>query len=658
MRKVFSLLIATLAFQFSFCQSDSPTLLTINNHKVSKAEFLRIYEKNSNIATEEKKSIDEYLQLFINYKLKVIEAENLGYDTAKSFITEMAGYRDQLAKPYLTDTTVIDSLVKVYYNWSHYELNVSHIMVKVGLTAPPADTLKAYKRIMAIKDSLDSGIPFKKVAYDNSDDPGSKAHDGELGWFSVFRMIYPFEQAAFNTPVGHITGPVRTIYGYHMLKVNGKRKKSEPMNVSHIMVILPPHASDAKVKAAKEKIDKAYDELQHGAKWNDVVKKYSEHKASVNRGGNLGWVTDENTSENFFEHCAAMDSGKYSKPFRSRFGYHIVKVIGYKPLPSFNAVKKEFAKKLSAIQQVLNLSQDKTLSRIKKEYGFSYHEGNVKPVLALVDSSAYQGKWNPEKAKDMKAPVLQIGNKTYTQYDLAKYIAKHRFEKINNTFTTNLDRNVKNFRINCIMSYGKEQLPSKYPDYKNLLEEYHDGILLFNLTEDKVWKKAVQDSAGLQKFYDQMTNKYKWKERVKLSKYTYSDSTLTAELLKLAKKRSKTGASGKDLSLKLCPKDTVPCLNVKEVTFEKGENAIADSITWKKGAYWSTKNKGKNVLYYVDDLLPVQIKKLNEARGLYTADYQTYLEKKWVDSLRKKYDIKVNQDVLQQIKKEQGEKVD
>ena len=425
------------------------------------------------------------------------------------------------------------------------------------------------------------------------------------------------------------------------------------MNVSHIMVIVPRHHTDEQVKAARAKIDSAYNELQRGVKWVDVVNKYSEHRASKAHGGNLGWITHQNTSEGFYEHCAELDSGKYSKPFRTIYGFHIAKVIGYKPLPTFNELKKSYTEKLTDVPEVADMAKNRTLSRFEKEYGYTYYEKNVKPVLALVDSSAYQGKWNADKAKDMKAPILKIGNRTYTQYDLAKYIAEHKFYKVNNSFTTNLDRNLKNFKYESILDYAKDQLPSEYPDYKNLLQEYHDGILLFNLTEDKVWKKAVEDSAGLQKFYDQTDNKYKWKERIQLSQFTYSDSTLTSELLKLVKKKGNTGATAKDLSAKLCPKDSVPCISIKELKYETGENAIADSITWKKGAYLTTKDKGKYVLYYVDDLLPVQIKTLNDARGLYTADYQTYLEKKWVDGLRKKYNIKVNQDVFQKIKEQE-----
>jgi len=209
---------------------------------------------------------------------------------------------------------------------------------------------------------------------------------------------------------------------------------------------------------------------------------------------------------------------------------------------------------------------------------------------------------------------------------------------------------VNEFIEKKIKRYEIAKLPEKHPEYKYLLEEYHDGILLFNLTEDKVWRKAVEDSAGLLAFYNQLPEKYQWEERIVMSKFAYEDSTLTPQLIKLAKKRVKKGWDEKTLSMMLCGQDTLPCISITELKYERGDNALADELQWKKGTYRVSKDKDNTILYFMEGTLPPQLKKLEDARGLYTADYQSHLEKLWIEELRAKYTIKVNEEVLDKLR--------
>jgi peptidyl-prolyl cis-trans isomerase SurA len=630
MKTSFTTIFVLILLNCSFAQDTVNTLLTIDNKPVTKDEFLRIYNKNSSIADDQKKSVDEYLDLFINYKLKVIEAVNLGYDTMSTFVKEMEGYTKQLAKPYLENNNAIDSFAREAYQRSLEEINASHILLRVDKHAIPKDT----------------------VIKDNSPDPENEI-GGDLGWFSTFRMVYAFESGAYNTPVGQISLPVRTEFGYHLIKVNGRRPNRGDVNASHILAYIPRNPSDVEVAAAEQKIQKAYDELQAGVPWGDVVKKYSEHTATVGNEGNLGWLRAGSGPDELLDMCFSLDTGTYSKPFKSQYGYHIVKTLGFKPVQTYSEVEADYKKKVKQTGAIQEITREQVLQRIKTESGYKFYEANLDPLYAISDSTMRTGKWDPERAKDLKEPIFIIGDKTYTQYDIAKAVCSKRIGNPSLTLPMSIRKRLMTYIDDELFNFEMEQLPNKYPDYKYLLEEYHDGILLFNLTEDMVWKKAIDDSTGLQNFYDSLPEKYTWETRLALTKYVYRDSSLTAGLLKLAKKRVKSGTTADGLSKSLCPQDTIPCVSFTELKYERGDNSVADSMKWTKGTFLTSKDKENNILYYVDDVLPEQMKTLKDARGLYTADYQAYLEKEWVQELRKKYTIQVNAAVLNQIRMEE-----
>jgi peptidyl-prolyl cis-trans isomerase SurA len=653
MRKYISFILFIVIPQLSFC-IDNDTLLTIDDVVVSPEEFIRIYNKNSSIAEENQKSIDEYLDLFINYKLKVIEAENLGYDTMSTFIKEMEGYTKQLAKPYLSNNEVIDSLVKEAYERSTEEINASHILLTLDKNASGKTAERVYNRSMEIRSELLSGKSFEQVVDEYSSDPNNKI-GGDLGWFTAFRMVYPFETGAYNTPVGEVSMPVRTDYGYHLIVVNDRRPARGEVKAAHIMIMLPKNPNDLDKEAGWQKIEKAYEELEAGASWDSVAAQYSEHRASSRKGGYLGWMTTGTAPDEFLDIAFALDSGAYSKPFETKYGYHIVKKLDYKGIPSFEEAKTEIEKKVRNTSESQQIAKNQLLEKIKAEYGFGYYEENLTAIFKVADSlKMYEGVWNADTASNLLDTVFYIGDKSYSQYDIAKYLAGKRMVK-----RRNLDQQIKDrtqsFINDEIIAYEGSKLPDKYPEYKHLLEEYHDGILLFNLTEDKVWQKAIEDSAGLENYYNSLSEKHRWEKRIAVTKYAYNDSALITPLLKAAKTRAKKKLDKTALSKIVCPQDTVVCVDFTEIKYEMGDNAIADSITWKKGSFLQTRDGQKYILYYVDAVIPEQDKTLSDARGIYTADYQTYLENQWIEELRGKYEIRVNQEVLNALKKEQGQ---
>lgn len=650
MKKLFlfsSIIISTIV---SASQNEA-VLMTIDGHDITVDEFLRIYRKNRDITpNDDQKSVDEYVDLFVNYKLKVIEAENLGYDTVPGFIKELEGYRDQLAKPYLEDTTVTKKLIKEAYERNLYEVNASHILVKVDQNALPEDTLKAWEKITSIRKRILAGEPFEEVAKGTSDDTGMKKNNGYLGWFSVFQMVYEFETVAYNTPVGEISEPVRTRFGYHIIKVNDKRKSRGRRHVAHIMTETPPNATDFEIQSAKEKIEKAYQALEDGMEWEEAVKEYSEHRNSRTRGGDIGWLRSGNVPEAFLDTCFALDSGAYSKPIQTDYGFHIVKAYEVVPIESLDEVRDKIKSRVNKDRSRRDYTTQSFNTNIKKKYGFKLYNETIADFYDRVDSSFYDGKWTADKATDLNTPMFTIGETDYTQNQFAKFLeekVKRSSKKV--PLRVLIDKKFNDFQSESLLEYKKKKLEEEYPEYKNLLVEYHDGILLFNLTNDYVWQKASEDTSGLKDFYNNLEEKYMWKERINMSEFTFTDKSLKPKIIKVAKKRLKKGFEAEDIPAFICPDDSIPCVEVKDKIYERNDNSVADAMEWTKGYYKEVVDDDKFILYFVNDILPVSIKKLNEARGLYIADYQAYLEKEWIDSLREKYSIKINEDLLQKI---------
>ena len=632
-------------------QDNDPVLLIIGNNKITKSEFERIYKKNNAIASADKKSVKDYLELFINYKLKVIEAERLGYDTVKSFEHELAGYRDQLAKPYLEDREITDELLKEAYERSRYEINASHILVKVDQYALPDDTLAAYNKIMDIRRRIVSGESFEKVAKATSDDPSAKMNGGELGWFSVFRMVYPFETAAYNTPVGEVSMPVRSRFGYHIIKVNGKRPARGDIKVAHIMVLLQRGASKNEVKNAKEKIEKYYQMLKDGADFSAIAKKYSEDSRSAPEGGEMKWFRSGSLPPEF-ENVAydLKNVGDISAPVRTDYGWHIIKLLGKKPIGSFEVMKPELKRKLERDSRS-KLADNGALERIEKENNFVEYPQNLNILAVKVDTSIYSNRWNNTTADTMSEPLFTINGKLYLQKDFAAYLKSVPKPSANIPVRLFVETVYKDYINKSVTNYEKAHLEDKYPEFKNLMQEYHDGILLFNLTNDTIWDKAEKDSAGLEKFYQVHKNEYMWDKRLDAAVYTVHDSTLLTEARKLAKKQLKKGFTNKTYLNELCPDDSVPCVEIKDVKMQKDNNEYdwINKIPWERGLSENFRSDDGMTFVAVKSILPPQPKALDEARGIITSDYQKFLEDRWIKRLRSEYKITVDGKVLETI---------
>ncbi len=635
-----------LIHQFIFAQSNNDILLTINNHKITKAEFERIYKKNNNKKTDtiDKKSLDEYLDLFINFKLKVFEAEKAGLDTAQSFKTELNGYRRQLAKPYLSDKNVEKSLIKEAYDRTKTDVRVAHILIKLNHDALPKDTLIAYNKAIKIRNKLIKGDDFGKVALAYSDDPSVKINGGDLGYFTAFQTVYPFESAAYNTPIGKISMPVRTRFGYHILKIIDKKPDLGRVKVAHIMIAVPRGASQEVKTNAKKKIFAIRDSLKAGVDFGKLAKEYSDDKSSAKKNGELPYFGTGKMVPEFEKAAFSLKNiGDISEPVQTGFGWHIIKLIDKKQNGSFDELKPMLKNKISRDSRAYK-SRDAVINKIKKDYNYKFNRKRLTDFYNVVDKSIFDAHWDINKAKKLNKTLFTLGDTAFNQKDFAKFITKFQIQRVPISIPGYVNDMYNRFLNKKVFEYGANHLEEKYPDFKYLMREYHDGILLFKLTDQLVWTKAVQDTAGLDEFYQEHKNNYMWGERYRGSIYYCANHKIKKKIQKYLE--SKKAIKNKMLLEKFNKKNK-DNLKIVNGTFSKGDNDIVDHYIWNTGSY---KDNGKEFIVLHGEKIKSVPKTLIEAKGLITADYQNYLEKQWVKKLRKKYKITVNKDVLYSIK--------
>lgn len=656
-----ALIILTVFIQ-PFSQAQNPDrriLLNISGDEITVDEFMYVYNKNNfNKEQSNPQAIREYLDLYINFRLKVMEAESLGMDTLQSFRKELEGYRKQLAQPYFNDDNVSDHLLQEAYQRKLIDVRASHILFRVEKNAFPEDTLKAYTKALEARQRILGGEDFGKLAAELSEDPSArdteatqyrparKGNYGDLGYFTVFDMVYPFESGAYNTEVGKVSMPVRTDYGYHLIYVTDKQPALGQAQVAHIFVAMPPNATPMDSAQKKMKIDAAREKLLRSIKFEDVVAEFSEDKSSSGNGGKLPWFgCNRMVPEFIIETRNLQDTGQISGPFMTSFGWHIIKLIGRKPVGSFE--DEEFNLKNRLEKDMRNsLSEEAVIHRIKNEYGFKEYQKAKDALYLTLDSTILKGEWDASKAAGLEKPVFSLGNKKFTQQDFANYIVIAQNKKIQDKGIF-FNESYHNFVKESCIAYEDSQLEEKYPDFRMLVEEYHDGILLFDLTDKNVWSKAVKDTSGLKAYYGANPGKYMWDKRLSASVVTILDPSQvrTEELQNMF-------VSGKSTEEILSAFNTDTTMNILIETnkFSEGDSPVVDKIKWKAGASPLVDTPEGPAFVFGYEILKPEPKTLDESRGLATADYQSWLEEQWIKELRAKYPVTINEEVLSTLK--------
>jgi peptidyl-prolyl cis-trans isomerase SurA len=624
-------------------------ILTVGDEKVTRAEFERIFHKNNQMVDESaKKSLDEYVELFVKYKLKVVEAKAEGLDKKESFIKELDGYKKQLSQPFLTDTQTEKSILDEAYQRMRYEVSASHILVSVPEKATPEDTLAIYNKVLKIRERITKGEAFEEVARATSDDPSVKRNSGFLGYFTAFQMVYPFESAAYKTPIGNVSAPVRTQFGYHIIKVHDIRPAKGQIKVAHIMVATPRDGDVEKENEAKSKIEDIYKRVLNNEDFAALAREFSQDPGSARNGGELPLFGSGRMVPEFEQAAFGLKTdGQISVPVRTQFGWHIIKRIEKKDVGSFDEMLPDIKQKISRDPRA-QLSRNNFINNLKKKHSYKLDSASLKAMYKMLDSSIYKGEWKPKQDLTQKHLFEYAGVKFSMDALATKIGASPKPQKQLN-YKTITDRAFNSLVEETIVNEEESRLSKENPEFFYLMKEYYEGILLFEITDRNVWSKSTNDTEGLTEFFNNNIKNYSWEKR-------FHGITITAANEKTLAKAQKLVTSKK--GMQLTPEQIVQKFVVKndtlvkatKVTFDPTDPKVQNHTSWAKGV--SPVQKSDNEVSFIKlvNITENEPKQIEDVRGQVIADYQEFLENSWIKQLREKHQVVVNQDVLNKLK--------
>ena len=588
MKKTILSIILMGASIMGFAQEDK-VLMTINGEPVMLSEFMYIYEKNNQESSLEKKTMEEYLELFINFKLKVAEAIAQGVDTTEAFQKELDGYRAQATPKYMQDNAAIDSLVSMSYHRMAHPRSASHIAVQCPMDATPEAEAAALAKINELRERVTVGIPkevkkgrkkitvqevedFTEVALAHSEDPGVQQNQGKLGWIQVFRYVFPFEEAVYTTPVGGVSEVFRSPFGFHIAKVEEEREYEE-VHASHIMK-MTPNGDEARLEKAKAAMDSIYAlAIAEGADFAALAEMHSEDKGSAIRGGDLGWFGRGAMVQPFEDITFGLEEGAISEPFQTRFGVHISKLHGKRGIQPMDSMRSQLLRQVQRDQR-MQIANQSFIAKTRAEYGL------------------------PAEMTDAE-----------------------------------------------VKAYADAHLEEKYPELRNLVREYHDGILLFDVSLREVWDKANQDTEGLAAYFKANKKNYPWDEPRYKGYIIYAKTEVAAKAAKQIVKTANPDSVMSILNARVNV-DSVQYVKVEHGLWKMGKHAAVDKYGFKSKTAEYTPSEEFPIVVAVGKVIKAP-QTYEDERGKVTTDYQDYLEKQWIAKLREKYEVVVNKEVLE-----------
>ena len=638
-----------LSFANNAQNNTKEVLFTINDKPYYTDEFSRIYKKNIDLVKDDsQKDLDQYLQLFIGYKLKVNKAYKLGLQNGQQYQNELKSYRAQLAKNYFNDTKITQELVEEGYNRLQKEIRASHILILVDENASPEDTLKAYKKIEDISKKAIAGEDFANLATQFSEDPSAKENKGDLGYFSAFRMVYPFESAAYNTQKGKISKIIRTRFGYHILKIDDIRANRGEITVAHIMILKPKEGETE--KDAEKTVNEIYKKIQQGEKFEDLAKQFSEDKSSSSKGGVLNKFGSGQLSSEEFENVAfsLQKAGDISKPFQSDFGWHIVKLVEKHLVKSMEEMKNELETKISKDDRSKKITASLN-EKLKKKYTYTRDSKQFSIISKLVTADFYESKWKlPENANNYTTTFLTVNNKKIDGSTFLEFIDKQQKAGLKiKPLSKLVDALYEKFLDEQLTAYYDDNLESEFTDFANVMEEYRDGLLLFDLMEKEIWDRAKTDTIGLKKFYDEHKMEHMWKKRVEVTIASSTKQDVIRKAQAFLKKNEKPQAIKDKLNI-----ENVINVMTNSGVFEEGSDALPKAMKYDLGVSDVFKEGEYYFVTQVDKILPAAVKTLEECKGKIVNEYQQYLEQRWVDDLKQEFAVKINTDVFENVKRQ------
>ena len=650
------LVLTCLITSVGMLTGNAQTLFTYGSHTVTKDEFIRVYKKNS-ISKEADMSdtaLKSYLNLYSLFRMKVAEADKEKLDTLPNIQKELDNYRKTLAKTYLTDEQVTNKLIREAYDRMKTDIHAEHILISC---TPGSDTVGPAKKIDSIYQVINSKkADFETMAQQFSDDKGSKDNGGDIGFFSGLQTVYPFENEAFNTPVGKISKPFRTQFGYHILKVIEKRNDPGQVKVAQIMIAVAKSRGEEAVAMGRKRADSVVAQLKKGTSFEDLVKTYSDDQYSNKEGGvmkpfGMGKMTPAFEKAAF----ALKTPGEVSEPIKTDYGWHIIKLIAKVPLEPYDTIFSQLKHKVENDSRA-QTARDHFFNKIKEKNGYKEFADNVKEISDKLIAIPDTGK----DAKTVKAanyftmikPVFTLAGKTYLQSDFAKYFETLTHGKINGPHIAVVHDGFTMYVNTVVNDFEEHKLEKENPEFKNLMEEYRDGIMLFELMDRNVWGKASHDTEGLKKFFEGRKNKYVWEPGFEGSVFKFKNKTAFDTGMAMLNDKTNTEES---VVKKLNNQSTPDAVSVQRGRFEFSHFKDATEAELERNSTKVIYPTGASTTYTV--IVSKELhktpgtKSLEEARGYVVAEYQDYLEKQWNEKMRHDFPIKVNESVLASISK-------
>lgn len=694
MKKVLMTIAAVLLLAGAGAQTwpHNPVVMEVGGQKIAKDEFMkdfmssvgeRLAAKPGVTEAEKRQTLDEYVELYATFRAKLKDAYALGFDTMPNLIEELKTYRDELAAPYLIDSATLERILHEAYDRNHYSLRAAHILIMVSPDATPEDTLKAYKRIMGLRDRIMGGEDFFAVSSEEvhrqQPEAPTRPNEGDLGYFTAFDMVYPFENAAYALKVGEVSMPVRTRFGYHIIKLLDKVEMFGKCDLAHIWLM----GQDSTMR--KYEINDCYNRLVDGQDFA-IVARQSDDRTTNGNGGLMPNATLNNIPPEYVDVAQHLKEGEFSKPFFTQYGWHIVKMVRRDTLPPYESMVPYYKQKMTRDQRGEESRKAFTLSSMKR-YGIQdltktpvpqpkgkkrkkkepvKMQASLQQLYDIVPVEATRNRWdyNDSMVTDIH-PILTMPGKSYTTLDLARYISTHqRGERpLKSEYFVNMK--YSDFIDSVVMVYVDSRLEKDNPELAAVVEEYRHGLMIFNYNNAMVWRKALHDTAGFADFYaresstKRMDNPddsvYFWKTRARVVTVNVVDSACiapakAAKILKKALKKNKGSLEMKDMLTEAVGKKcTAPRpVSVAPDLVEMGHQNLLSAGQWQKGVYLSPKTKGYRAVV-VEEVMPPMLKGQMEARGYYMNGFQNEVERKHNDMLSKKYNVKINYDVVKQI---------
>lgn len=627
--------------------ADDKVLMKVNGHDVKVSEFLYLYNKN-NSQQLQPQTVDEYVDMFVDYKLKVADAEAAGIDTTASFLAEYAKFRKELAAPYLRDKSIEDALLNEAYGHMKRDVNVSHIMIPVNRSL--GNDPKAKAHIDSIRAAIVAGeITFEDAAAKYSVDTPTAQKGGLMGWLPAGRFPWAFEKAAYDTPVGGVSPVIDSGFGLHIVKVNEDRPTSGEVHAAHILKVTRD-IPQSRLAAQKQAIDSIYKVVAGGADFAEVARAESQDPGSGRNGGDLGWFGSGVMVAEFDSVAFALADGEISRPFATPFGYHIIKRYGHRGVEPFDEARE----KLLAAMARDGRADEPRKARLKQladQYDVTMLRANSMAMNHRLAHVPVDSATLAAVAVD-NTPLARVGEREITVSEAFAPISSMTFAN-GASLATAIDQSAQTLVDNLLTEKAINQLETDNVDYRNLINEYRDGILLFEISNNNVWDRATKDREGLEKFFRDNASRYAWDApRFKGFIIFASNDSILGEAVKYADSVSTDDPEAFVADVR---KQFGKNVKIERVIAAKGENAITDFLAFG-GEKPETKNQRWSSYAAVRGRILDKPEEAADVRGAAATDYQAQLEKEWLKQLHKRYPVKIDKKVLKSVRENQSKK--